>query len=157
MTSRAPRLLELDLKPIVCVTGGRMYEDLATIAEVLSRVAMMFGTFEALIHGAARGTDTIAAKWAAHWAIPVRPFPVSDAEWKRDSGAGHKRNLTMLNQRPDIVVAFPGGGGTKNMERETKRAGYRLEPSAVSERNRLYARVFLSPEFRERWLMEVDS
>ena len=70
-----------------------------------------------MIHGAARGADTLAGRWAQDRNIPVREFP---AEWRvngrYNNHAGLDRNARMLRHgKPDLVAAFPGGTGTAHM------------------------------------------
>jgi len=54
------------------------------------------------------------------------PFP---ADWSRHGkSAGPIRNRQMLIEgRPDIVVAFPGGKGTANMIKQAVEAGVKVE------------------------------
>lgn len=78
-----------------------------------------------LIHGAARGADSIAGEVAAALGWEVLPFP---AEWERyGRAAGPRRNRAMLAARPDIVVAFhdslDASRGTKDMLRQARRSG----------------------------------
>ena len=41
--------------------------------------------------------------------------------------AGHKRNQLMLEtEKPDLVIAFPGTGGTADMMRRARRAGVKV-------------------------------
>ena len=57
-----------------------------------------------LIHGCARGADTLAGKIARHLGMKVLEFP---AEWdKYGKSAGPIRNRQMLNEKPDLVLAF---------------------------------------------------
>ena len=70
-----------------------------------------------LIHGGARGADTIAKVIAIFIGIPVQEFP---ADWKTyGKKAGSIRNQQMLDQDPDLVIAFhPRTGitpGTRDM------------------------------------------
>lgn len=78
-----------------------------------------------VVHGAARGADTLAGEWARARGIPVAAYPVSNQEWRQNpGGAGHARNQRMLSQeRPTHVIAFPGRGGTADMVRRAQRAG----------------------------------
>lgn len=78
--------------------------------------------FSVVIHGAARGADTLAAEWARDRGIPVLPFP---ADWdSHPRAAGPIRNAQMLREgKPDVVIAFPGGRGTANMIDQAERAG----------------------------------
>ncbi len=57
-----------------------------------------------LLHGAAVGADTIAAKIATDFGWDVRAFP---ADWEAHGRrAGILRNLAMLDERPDLIIAF---------------------------------------------------
>lgn len=52
-------------------------------------------------------------------AVEARP-----ADWKRfGRAAGVLRNTAMLADRPELVIAFPGGKGTADMVRKAKAAG----------------------------------
>lgn len=75
-----------------------------------------------VIHGAAPGADFLAGWWAMTNNIPVRAFP---ADWRKyGKRAGFRRNQQMLDEgKPDIVFAFPGGNGTKDMVKRAKAAG----------------------------------
>ncbi len=67
-----------------------------------------------VIHGGATGADAIADEWAVvNWVN----FEEYKADWARwGNRAGMIRNRTMLVQgKPDLVIAFPGGKGTANM------------------------------------------
>jgi len=99
------------MKLLVC--GGRDFDDVEFIVSRLNRLYKNRPITE-LIHGAAKGADTISGLWAEEMGIPVRVFP---ADWKTHGrGAGHIRNHQMLNEsRPDALFAFPGGKGTANM------------------------------------------
>ena len=57
-----------------------------------------------IIEGGARGADQIAKVIAIFMGIPVQEFP---ADWKTyGKKAGHIRNQQMLDQNPDLVIAF---------------------------------------------------
>jgi hypothetical protein len=101
----------------VLVTGGRDYSMREQLERVLSKLHAEH-KFTHLIHGGAKGADTLADTWARHNGVqPVR----CDAlwQWHRQQGAykraGYERNRAMLALEPDIVVAFPGGNGTRSM------------------------------------------
>jgi hypothetical protein len=79
----------------------------------------------ALVHGAARGADALAAAWAAERGIREVAFP---ADWAADGKrAGSIRNARMLafimDHAERAVVAFPGGSGTAHMVRIAQSAG----------------------------------
>jgi hypothetical protein len=67
-----------------------------------------------VICGGAKGADTLAMEWAA---IENVNLEIYLAEWdKFGKSAGYRRNKRMLDEgKPDIVIAFPGGIGTKMM------------------------------------------
>lgn len=99
----------------VLVCGGRDYDDAKTLDFYLTQINWQ-RPFTTLIHGAARGADTLAARWAERNAIPTEAYP---ADWDRDGkSAGPIRNLKMLAEgKPDLVIAFPGGRGTAHMKK----------------------------------------
>lgn len=106
------------MKVIVC--GGRQFDDFRKISLVLD-TQHEETPFSVLIHGDALGADRTAAKWARARRVPTQAFP---ANWERDGiKAGPIRNSQMLAQRPDLVIAFPGGKGTADMVRKAKAAG----------------------------------
>lgn len=96
----------------VIVTGGRDYDNVAKVKEVLDLLKP-----STLIEGGAQGTDFIAKCWA--FAEEVSVITVA-ANWdKHGKAAGPIRNAAMLDAHPDaVVVAFPGGKGTQNCIRE---------------------------------------
>jgi hypothetical protein len=113
----------------VLVCGGRHFGDAVALASALYRVQEKRG-IAVLIHGAARGADTLAAGWAMMEGVDALPFP---ADWKaHGKTAGPIRNQRMLDEGlPDAVVAFPGGTGTADMVRRALAAGVPVwEPCA---------------------------
>jgi hypothetical protein len=49
---------------------------------------------------------------------------VCNAEWEKYGRlAGPKRNARMLEWKPNLVIAFPGGAGTSNMVKQANAAG----------------------------------
>ena len=69
---------------------------------------------EILIAGGANGADDLAESWAKLNNIKTEIYP---ADWEKyGKRAGYVRNKEMLESgKPDIILAFPGGQGTKNM------------------------------------------
>ena len=108
---------------IALVCGGRDYLDYEHVCEVLDSFEnSVGGKITSIVHGAARGADTLAARWATARNIPARAFP---ANWELHglSRAGHVRNTDMLLLgKPDVVIAFPGGKGTADMVQQAQRA-----------------------------------
>lgn len=67
-----------------------------------------------VVAGKAKGADRAAIKWAKKNFINYSEFP---ADWdKYGDNAGPIRNVEMLKVgKPDLVISFPGGTGTKHM------------------------------------------
>jgi hypothetical protein len=97
------------------------------IATVLDKLLDKLGV-TTLIHGGARGADSLAAEWAMANGIPVLEYPVTPEDWRTiGKAAGPMRNQRMLDEgKPDLVVAFPGGSGTADMVRRAQRAGVKV-------------------------------
>ena len=111
---------------------SRHFDDVGLMISVLDRLHTE-KSFTVVIHGNARGADRIADDWACRRGVPTEAYGLPQGEW---DGLGKKtgplRNQRMLDEgKPDLVVAFPGGGGTKDMVRRAVKAGV-----AVHEVNR---------------------
>lgn len=109
------------------VTGGRDFQNPAMV-----RLALQAMPINAtLVHGAARGADSLAAaQWEA-WGGATEPFP---ADWdKHGKAAGPIRNQEMLQSGIDHLIAFPGGRGTADMVRRCERAGVPITFAAQIE------------------------
>jgi hypothetical protein len=111
------------VKVIVC--GGRSFYDEQWLKNELCDLVWQRGRFKdvpqqitVLIHGGARGVDTMAANFAIGCGLKLEEFK---ADWERHGkAAGPLRNQEMLDAGPDLVVAFPGGRGTADMVRRAK-------------------------------------
>lgn len=104
----------------VLVTGGRDFGNRELLFEILDRLHATHG-FTLLIHGDASGADRLAGEWGAARGVAVEAHP---ADWKKHGrAAGPIRNQKMLEENPELVVAFPGGRGTADMVTKAKRAG----------------------------------
>lgn len=75
-----------------------------------------------VIEGGATGADEFAREWAQARGLEYRTFP---ADWKKyNKAAGYVRNRQMLEEgRPEAVIAFKGGKGTRMMVAIAKGAG----------------------------------
>lgn len=107
------------MRLLVC--GGRDYRNRVELYDTLDRYHAV-KPIALVIHGAARGADTLAQQWADDRGVCCLQFP---ANWDRDGkAAGHIRNRLMLTEgKPDFVIAFPGKRGTADMVRQAKAAG----------------------------------
>lgn len=97
----------------VLVTGGRDYQDWETVFRVLDEIHKTNGICK-IVHGDAHGADSIASDWAVSRHVESAMYY---ANWKEfGKAAGQRRNQYMLDDaKPSLVVAFPGGKGTRNM------------------------------------------
>lgn len=108
------------LRVIVC--GGRDFRDIDLLENTLDRIHAERGPILHLWHGNARGADCLASYWARR-KEGVREH-ATPANWsKYGLRAGPIRNQNMLGQKPDLVIAFPGGKGTADMVKRAKAAG----------------------------------
>ena len=111
------------LRVLVC--GDREWTDLAPITRELKRCRPAV-----VIHGGARGADTLAGTAARILKMQVEVFP---ADWERyGKAAGPMRNQQMLDEgKPDLVLAFhehlEKSKGTKDMIRRAEKAGVPFE------------------------------
>lgn len=107
----------------VLITGDRNYTRQSTVDMILDGLFARYGEDLYIIHGGAKGADSLAKRWVdAKWM--TRRFDhtwICDAEWEKyGRAAGPIRNHLMLDEgEPDIVVAFhddiESSKGTKEM------------------------------------------
>jgi hypothetical protein len=107
------------MRLLVC--GGRAYPHRDRVFEVLDALHAEMPV-SVLINGGADGADRYAREWAQERNVPISLF---EAQWKRfGPSAGPRRNTVMLYEgRPELVVAFPGGRGTRDMTTKATVAG----------------------------------
>lgn len=102
---------------VVCVTGGRDFDDPYLMAVTLGLTREHLG-IRWLLHGGARGADRMAGLWAEKTGVSLRTLP---ARWKTDGdAAGPTRNedmaQRMILEKPRcLCIAMPGGSGTLDM------------------------------------------
>lgn len=98
---------------IVLVCGGRDYVDRHRVFLALDHLHEHH-PISRIVHGAARGADSLADQWALARNVPITRCR---ADWEGlGKRAGIVRNQSMLTEhRPGYVVAFPGGIGTADM------------------------------------------
>lgn len=117
------------LRVLVC--GGRDYTDRAEVDKMLFALDATHGPISVVIHGGASGADTLAHRWVRAMIAAGSKMEEQEyrADWKQYYGiaAGPIRNRIMLVEgKPDLVIAFPGGRGTKNMTELARRAGVKV-------------------------------
>lgn len=109
----------------VLVSGSRNWSDAGTIHTALNEMRAVHGEI-IVVHGGAKGADSIADSWARLRDVPVEVYP---AQWdKYGKAAGMKRNQQMLDTGIDVVAAFPLGRspGTRGMMRIATSAGVKV-------------------------------
>lgn len=121
----------------VLVCGGRNFRDRALLFATLDRLHAEW-KFTEFIQGEAPGADRLARDWACtkreikRWKCPAKWTDLSHPDavirtrrdgTKYDAKAGTRRNAKMLEWKPNLVVAFPGGSGTADMVRRARDAG----------------------------------
>jgi len=110
------------MKILVC--GGRDYTKFWRVQDILNEYEIT-----EIICGGATGADAWARSYGEKGEIPVK---VLSAEWDLyGRAAGPIRNKLMLQEKPDLVIAFPGGKGTANMVRQAKEEG--IEVREITE------------------------
>lgn len=106
---------------VILTTGGRDYEDFATVNSTLAAEAP-----DLIIVGDARGADSLVTSWAISHKVPHTICP---ADWnKHGDAAGPIRNATMCEIADSLmrdghsvkVIAFPGGKGTESCINQAK-------------------------------------
>jgi hypothetical protein len=111
------------MKVIIC--GSRTWSDWKPIREYID--SLPEGTI--VIHGGARGADSMAAACAKQRGLEVWEYP---AKWTLfGKRAGILRNQAMLDERPVYVVAFTlnlaTSRGTRDMVERARAAGVPVE------------------------------
>lgn len=108
----------------VLVYGGRNYNDWQTLFGELHKIHKVTPITE-IISGKARGADYLGGSWTVANSIKLTEYL---ANWDRDGkAAGPIRNQQMLDEgKPDLVIAFPGGAGTKDMITRSKAQGFKV-------------------------------
>lgn len=121
----------------VLVCGSRIFNNRELLNRTLEQIEI-----DTIIHGMARGADTLGGEYAKENNIPVLEFPALWSEYGKR--AGPIRNAQMLKEgQPDLVVAFLGrvaqqefqfglsdskySKGTKNMINQAQKAGIPVE------------------------------
>jgi hypothetical protein len=111
----------------VLVTGSRKFADpFAASLAINERIANLPAGVT-VIHGGALGADQMAAEAAERLGLPIQAFY---ADWdKHGKKAGIIRNLQMLAERPDLVIAFWNGSsrGTGHTITEARKRSIPVE------------------------------
>jgi hypothetical protein len=138
----------------ILITGSRDWRDKRAIADALrwaitTRQPRPTKHQVTIVHGAARGADTLAGEIAASWGVHVEPHAVTSVDWngpcvpqcppghrlqRRDGSTfcpavAKRRNQRMVDLGADICLAFPlsaGWSGTRDCMTRADAAGIRV-------------------------------
>ncbi len=109
------------MKVLIC--GDRNWSDVAAIRSWVAK--LQDRGYTDVIEGGAPGADSIAASEARAAGLAVHEFPANWAQYGR--AAGPIRNRQMLDEKPDLVLAFHNdltqSRGTADTVREAVRRG----------------------------------
>jgi hypothetical protein len=118
----------------VLCCGSRKYDDGAKIFSVLTVLSQREKSQVEVIHGGQRtylddgriiGADFLADVAAKALSLKIKEFL---ADWSRyGRSAGPIRNQEMLDEKPDLVLAFGWGKGTSNTVRGAEARGIPVE------------------------------
>ena len=97
----------------VLVCGGRDFNDHHKVFQTLADIQDEM-PINCIISGGAKGADKLGERFAKDRGIELDIYP---AQWNvYGRSAGFRRNTQMLVEgKPDLVLAFPGGRGTDMM------------------------------------------
>lgn len=112
----------------VLVCGGRDYRDWRALSMTLDAFHTIL-PITVLIHGGARGADSLAGEWALRRGVDVVVYRADWAGLGRSAGMVRNRRM-LVDGKPDRVVAFPGGRGTANMVQLARDAGVPVQEIA---------------------------
>lgn len=117
---------------IVLVCGGRNFKNKAALYFALDALPFVITK---IVNGAARGADSFSTQYAKEKDIPYKEYP---ADWSLGKIAGHLRNSEMLQEENiDLVIAFPGGSGTKDMKQKSIKAKKEVLTVEISKDNKV--------------------
>ena len=118
-------------KFVVLICGDRNWSRQTTMRLVFDKLkTMKRERWIIIVHGDARGADSIAGALAKEYGFECAPHP---ADWELyGKAAGPIRNQEMLDEeKPHIVLAFhaniESSKGTKDMLRRAKKAGIKTK------------------------------
>lgn len=78
-----------------------------------------------VVSGMARGVDQAGTEWARHRRIPVKPFPVTSADWTtKGKSAGPLRNRAMASYADGALIIWDGKSrGSRDMNEAMRALG----------------------------------
>jgi hypothetical protein len=120
----------------ILVCGGRTYDDRDSVWRTLDDHQRRYGPVT-IIQGGATGADALAKEWCyrqpnvtlisvpANWEDPSHRDAVIRTRadgGRNDAKHAIPRDAEMLDEKPDLVLAFPGNRGTRHILRRAEDA-----------------------------------
>jgi YspA, cpYpsA-related SLOG family len=121
----------------ILVCGGRAYDDCNLVWHTLDDYQRRYGPVT-IIQGGATGADALAKEWCYRQpnvtliSVPANwedlPHLNDRADGNKADGSKYdaktriRRYAEMLDEKPDLVLAFPGNDGTRDMLRRAEEA-----------------------------------
>jgi hypothetical protein len=103
----------------IAVTGSRHQTCLKVLVDGFYQFEKEHGQITEMVLGDCRGTDTLAKQLCDLVGIP---YVIEYANWKLyPRSAGPIRNGKMLDHKPEWLIAFPGGNGTRDCTNQALR------------------------------------
>jgi hypothetical protein len=110
------RLTTKEMRVIVC--GGRHSREHKLVWKYLDQLLDAIPNLT-IIQGGARGVDKFARDWCMKRGVDFINYPYPAGYGCRAGGPIRNRQM-IVDGKPDFVVAFPGGRGTRNMVRQAR-------------------------------------
>jgi hypothetical protein len=131
----------------ILVCGGRTYDDRDAVWHTLDDYQRRHGPIT-IIQGGATGADALAKEWC--YRQPSVTLITVPANWedlsprdalirtradgsKYDANADIRRDAEMLDERPDLILAFPGNRGTRYILRRAENAKKKGMPIKIKK------------------------
>lgn len=124
----------------VIIAGSRSITDARIVAEILENdlhEGLIDPNRDEIVHGGARGVDSLAAEWARSAGFGVKEFP---ADWaKYGKRAGFLRNCDMAEYAAraaggKLVLIWDGHSrGSAMMKEIARKAGLSIEETVVGK------------------------
>jgi hypothetical protein len=108
------------VKVIVC--GSSRFQDKRQLFDVLDALHAQT-PITAIINGGARGADLLASQWARERTVPLIRYRATIGLAGRRQAFLDLNGQMLAEQRPDLIVAFPGGEVSADLVARAKAAG----------------------------------
>jgi hypothetical protein len=130
LNKRQMRIIKQYKPPLLVLVSGSRFAS-QEFYEIILRRLKSLPKYSTIIHGGCRGIDTITDSIAKKLKLNVEAYPLTKEDWNvYGRAAGPIRNRQMLDQKPDLVLAFhediTSSKGTKDTMKEAHRRGIKV-------------------------------